>query len=78
MPDKERDVALLELMYGCGIRVSELVGINLEDIDLRTGWLRVRGKGNKERQVPVGEPRGGGGECLLKKRFPGQANARCF
>ena len=50
----ERDVALLELMYGCGIRVSELVGINLEDIDLRTGWLRVRGKGNKERQVPVG------------------------
>ena len=54
MPDKERDVALLELMYGCGVRVSELLGINLEDIDLRTGWLRVRGKGNKERQVPVG------------------------
>jgi integrase/recombinase XerC len=54
MPDKERDVALLELMYGCGIRVSELVGINLDDIDLRGGWLRVRGKGNKERQVPVG------------------------
>ena len=53
LPDKERDVALLELMYGCGIRVSELVGINLEDIDLRGGWLRVRGKGNKERQVPV-------------------------
>jgi integrase/recombinase XerC len=55
LPDKERDVALLELMYGCGIRVSELVGINLEDIDLHTGWLRVRGKGNKERQLPVGE-----------------------
>ncbi len=53
-PDKDRDLALLELMYGCGIRVSELVGINLEDIDLRGGWLRVRGKGNKERQVPVG------------------------
>ena len=53
LPDKDRDVALLELMYGCGIRVSELVGINLEDIDLRGGWLRVRGKGNKERQVPV-------------------------
>ena len=50
---KERDMAFLELLYGCGIRVGELVGINLEDIDLRAGWLRVRGKGNKEREVPV-------------------------
>jgi integrase/recombinase XerC len=55
MPSKERDIAFLELLYGCGIRVGELVGINLEDIDLHAGWLRVRGKGNKERQVPVGE-----------------------
>lgn len=54
-PSKERDLALLEVLYGCGIRVSELVGIDLEDIDLRDGWLRVRGKGDKERQVPVGE-----------------------
>lgn len=53
-PSKERDLAFLELLYGCGIRVSELVGINLEDIDAGEGWLRVRGKGNKERQVPVG------------------------
>lgn len=50
---KERDLAILELLYGCGIRVSELVGIDLDDIELREGWLRVRGKGNKERQVPV-------------------------
>ncbi|MGH9582607.1 MAG: tyrosine recombinase XerC, partial [Bryobacteraceae bacterium] len=52
-PSRERDLAMLELLYGCGIRVGELVGIDLEDIDPREGWLRVRGKGNKERQVPV-------------------------
>lgn len=54
-PSRERDLAFLELLYGCGIRVSELVGIDLEDIDLREGWLRVRGKGNKEREVPVAD-----------------------
>lgn len=53
-PSRERDLAFLELLYGCGIRVSELVGIDLEELDLRAGWLRVRGKGNKEREVPVG------------------------
>jgi integrase/recombinase XerC len=53
-PSKERDLAFLELLYGCGIRVSELVGIDLADLDLEEGWLVVRGKGNKERQVPVG------------------------
>ncbi len=53
-PSKARDLAFLELLYGCGIRVSELVGIDLDDLDTREGWLRVRGKGKKERQVPVG------------------------
>lgn len=54
-PSRERDLAFLELLYGCGIRVSELVGINVEHLNLREGWLRVRGKGNKEREVPVPE-----------------------
>lgn len=54
-PSRERDLAMLELLYGCGIRVGELVGIDLDDMDMAEGWLRVRGKGNKERQVPVAE-----------------------
>jgi integrase/recombinase XerC len=51
-PRLARDLAILEMLYGCGVRVSELAGLNLEDIDLRQRWLRVRGKGRKERQVP--------------------------
>ena len=53
-PSRERDLALFELLYGCGIRVSELVAINLSDINTLGGWLRVHGKGNKERQLPIG------------------------
>jgi integrase/recombinase XerD len=49
-----RDQAMLELLYGCGLRVSELVGLDLGDVDRRTA--RVLGKGAKVRLVPVGEP----------------------
>jgi integrase/recombinase XerC len=48
-----RDRAIFELLYGCGVRVSELAGLNLADIDRSEAWLRVRGKGRKERQVPL-------------------------
>jgi integrase/recombinase XerC len=47
-----RDRAIFEFLYGCGLRVSELVGLNLEDLDRAERWIRVRGKGKKERQVP--------------------------
>jgi len=53
-PHPERDLAIFELLYGCGLRVSELTGLNLEDIDSSERWLRVRGKGRKERQTPFG------------------------
>ncbi len=51
-----RDKAILELLYSTGMRVAELVSRDLEDLDFKTGVLRVRGKGNKERLVPVGPP----------------------
>jgi len=50
----ERDRLLLELLYGCGIRNSELVGINLDDIRLSAEAILIRGKGKKERYVPFG------------------------
>jgi integrase/recombinase XerC len=50
----ERDRVIFELLYGSGLRISELVGLNLEDFDLRERWIRVRGKGRKERIVPYG------------------------
>ncbi len=51
-----RDRALLETAYGTGLRASELTGLGVEEIDFRERWLRVRGKGNKERMVPLGRP----------------------
>jgi integrase/recombinase XerD len=53
-PTALRDRALLELMYACGLRASEAIGIEIADVDLELGVLRARGKGSKERVVPVG------------------------
>lgn len=52
--EMKRDCAILETLYSSGIRVSELVGLDIHDVDLLSGLLKVRGKGKKERIVPVG------------------------
>ncbi|HRQ66325.1 MAG TPA: site-specific tyrosine recombinase XerD [Xanthomonadaceae bacterium] len=54
-PEGLRERAMLELMYACGLRVSELVGLDLGALNLRQGVVRVSGKGGKDRLVPVGE-----------------------
>ncbi len=51
---RERDGAMIELMYSCGLRVSELVGLKTADLNLDAGFVRVTGKGSKERVVPIG------------------------
>src|SRR6202035_6149297 len=51
----ERDRLMLELLYGCGIRNSELTGINVDDIRLSAEAILIRGKGKKERYVPFGD-----------------------
>lgn len=51
-----RDVAILETIYSCGLRISELCGLKAEDIDWNEQLVRVRGKGRKERLVPIGAP----------------------
>ncbi len=55
-PFSSRDRAILELLYSTGVRVAELVSRNIEDLDFESEMLRVTGKGNKQRLVPVGRP----------------------
>jgi integrase/recombinase XerD len=63
-----RDRAMVELLYATGLRVTELVGLKLVEISLVDGLVRVTGKGQKERVVPVGEE-----ACLWLERYLGQA-----
>jgi len=72
MPDSsafaERDRVILELLYGCGIRNSELIGINLDDIRWSNEIILVRGKGKKERYVPLGESAADAVRAYLPRR----------
>jgi integrase/recombinase XerC len=73
----ERDRLILELLYGCGMRNSELTGINLEDIHLRQGVILVRGKGKKQRLVPFGEAARDALETYLPRRVQTLEAHRC-
>ena len=77
-PQLARDLAILEMLYGCGLRVSELAGLNLEDIDFAERWLRVRGKGRKERQVPFPSKAAAALERYLAVRQPAAREKAVF
>jgi site-specific recombinase XerD len=66
-PVRWRDDAVLEILYGSGLRVSELCGLRVGDVDLTTGWATVWGKGSKQRRVPLSEAATAAVECWLKK-----------
>ena len=63
-----RDQAMFELLYGCGIRIGELIGIDLADVDLGNHEMRVFGKGRKERVVPLGGPACGALHAWFEQR----------
>lgn len=83
-PDAEwlgcRDRAVFELIYGGGLRVSEAVGLAIEDVDVRKRMVRVLGKGRKERWVPFGRPAADALEAWLARRpeRPGAETAHLF
>ncbi|MDR2812893.1 MAG: site-specific tyrosine recombinase XerD [Puniceicoccales bacterium] len=64
-PDGLRDYAMLELMYGSGLRVSELCSLELQALDFENNFLKVTGKGNKERSIPMGSCARAALQCYL-------------
>jgi integrase/recombinase XerC len=75
-PISKRDAAMLEILYASGARVSELCGLDLEDIDYARSTIRVLGKGNKERTIPIGNPAMRALESWLKNGRDSLAGAK--
>ena len=75
-PPALRDRALLETMYACGLRASEATALEVSDVDLDAGILRVRGKGSKERLVPIGSTAGSALTAYLRRGRPALAADR--
>ena len=73
-PASIRDLAMVEILYASGARVSELCGLDLEDIDYERRTIRVLGKGNKERTIPIGAPAVRALESWLKVGRPSMAS----
>lgn len=69
---ESRDVAIIEVIYSCGLRVSELVGLNVGDVDMSQGFLTVLGKGGKTRHTPLG---GSAQEAITKHLETHHSNA---
>jgi len=67
-PFPERDLLLFELLYGCGLRISEAVGLDLDDVDRAERMIRVRGKGRREREIPLGAKAAAALEAYLAVR----------
>jgi integrase/recombinase XerD len=76
VPIALRDRALLEVMYGCGLRASEAVGLDVNDVDLPRGFVRPHGKGNKERIVPIGREAGAAVKRYLRAGRPQLVGSR--
>ena len=74
-PAALRDRALLELMYACGLRASEAIGLDVRDVDLTLGVLRARGKGSKERMVPIGREAVAAAKAYARARPAGASSA---
>jgi integrase/recombinase XerC len=72
-PVSIRDLAMVEILYASGARVSELCGLDLEDVDYERNTIRVLGKGNKERTIPIGAPAVRALESWLKVGRPSMA-----